>query len=210
MNFSDEFLAAQRILVITPHADDETYGCAGTIARVKALGGEVYVMLVSVADFAHYGNGLVSGDTRVSEFSTVMRFLKVDDWDVLFSGPETYMALDTMPRKELVGWLESRSRLAIDNVNPTMVMIPARSYNQDHEALFRAGVTATRPGCPGTAKHTVPWVLAYDNTACSGPVTHRGSTRTSSSTSPTIWTPRSRRWRCTPARCAGRCTTAAR
>ena len=55
MNFSDEFLAMQRILVITPHADDETYGCAGTIARTKALGGEVYVVLASVADFAHYG-----------------------------------------------------------------------------------------------------------------------------------------------------------
>jgi len=165
MNFSDEFLSKQRILIITPHADDETYGCAGTIARVKALGGEVYVMLVSVADFGHYGNGMVTGDTRVSEFSTVMRYLKVDDWDVLFQDPEKYMALDTMPRKELVGWLENWSRLSIDKVNPTMVMIPARSYNQDHEALFRAGVTATRPGCPGTAKHTVPWVLAYDNTS---------------------------------------------
>jgi N-acetylglucosamine malate deacetylase 1 len=165
MNFSDEFLAAQRILIITPHADDETYGCAGTIARVKALGGEVYVMLVSVADFAHYGNGIVTAKTRVDEFTSVMRYLKVDDWDVLFTGPDTYMALDTMPRKELVGWLESGGRLAIDKVNPTMVMIPARSYNQDHEALFLAGVTATRPGCPGTAKRTVPWVLVYDNTS---------------------------------------------
>ena len=165
MNFSDDFLAAQRLLVVTPHADDETYGCAGTIARVKALGGEVYVMLVSVADFAHYGNGLVSRDTRVSEFSSVMRYLKVDDWDVLFTDPEKYMALDTMPRKELVTWLESKSRLSIDEVNPTMMMIPARSYNQDHEAIYLAAVTATRPGCPGTAKRTVPWVLVYDNTS---------------------------------------------
>jgi LmbE family N-acetylglucosaminyl deacetylase len=165
MSFSDDFLAQQRILVITPHADDETYGCAGTIARTKALGGQVYVMLVSVADFAHYGNGLVTGDTRVSEFSAVMRYLKVDDWDVLFTDADKYLALDTIPRKELVDWLESRSRLAIDKVNPTMVMIPARSYNQDHEALFLAGVTATRPGCPGTTKHTVPFVLAYDNTS---------------------------------------------
>jgi N-acetylglucosamine malate deacetylase 1 len=165
MNFNDEFLAAQRILVITPHADDETYGCAGTVARTKALGGEVYVMLASVADFAHYGNGLVTGKTRLTEFSAVMRFLKVDDWEVLFTDAATHLALDTIPRKELVGLLESRARLAIDKVNPTMVMIPARSYNQDHEALFLAGVTATRPGCPGTEKHTVPFVLAYDNTS---------------------------------------------
>jgi len=165
MNFSDEFLSQQRILVITPHADDETYGCAGTIARVKALGGEVFVMLVSVANTAHYGNGLVSEKTRLAEFADVMRFLKVDDWDCLFTDIEHHLALEMLPRKELVGLFESESRLAIDKVRPTMVMIPARSYNQDHEAIYYAGVTATRPGCPGTEKHTIPWVLVYDNTS---------------------------------------------
>ena len=55
LSIGDEFLAAQRLLVITPHADDETYGCAGTIARVKALGGEVYVVVASVANVMHYG-----------------------------------------------------------------------------------------------------------------------------------------------------------
>jgi LmbE family N-acetylglucosaminyl deacetylase len=44
-----------------------------------------------------------------------------------------------------------------------MVLLPASSYNQDHEAVYRAGVTATRPGAG--AKHTVPFVLAYDNTS---------------------------------------------
>ena len=44
----DEFLSRQRVLVISPHADDETYGCAGTIARIKDLGGQVYVSLISV------------------------------------------------------------------------------------------------------------------------------------------------------------------
>jgi N-acetylglucosamine malate deacetylase 1 len=174
MNFSDEFLATQRILVITPHADDETYGCAGTIARTKALGGEVFVVLASVADFAHYGIGtgtascskMVTEKTRLAEFSAVMRYLKVDDWDVLFTDADTHLALDTVARKELVGLLESRGRLAIDKLNPTMVMIPARSYNQDHEAVFLAGVTATRPGCPDPGeKYTVPFVLSYDNTS---------------------------------------------
>jgi LmbE family N-acetylglucosaminyl deacetylase len=45
-----------------------------------------------------------------------------------------------------------------------MVMIPAASYNQDHEALFRACVTATRPGVP-SQRHLVPYVLSYDNTS---------------------------------------------
>ena len=44
------------------------------------------------------------------------------------------------------------------------MLIPAFSYNQDHEALFRACITATRPGVRGQ-RHLVPCVLAYDNTS---------------------------------------------
>ncbi|WP_158542949.1 PIG-L deacetylase family protein [Phytoactinopolyspora halophila] len=169
--FGDEFLARQRLLVITPHADDETYGCAGSIARIKSLGGEVFVVLVSAGDLEHFGDDgqghnrkLVSHSTRLNEFDSVMRRLKVDDWDVLFTDEQTHLALDTVPRKELVRLLESDGRLAIDQIRPTMMMIPAVSYNQDHEALYRACVTATRPGVPGQ-RHLVPFVLAYDNTS---------------------------------------------
>jgi N-acetylglucosamine malate deacetylase 1 len=92
----DDFLATQRLLVVAPHADDETYGCAGTIARMKSLGGEVYVVLASVGDLVHFAsasNGssrkFVAHDTRLREFEAVMKFLKVDDWDVLFTDRET-------------------------------------------------------------------------------------------------------------------------
>jgi len=167
--FLDDFLARQRVLVIAPHADDETYGCAGTIARIKSLGGEVYVSLVSVGSLDHYADNddgstmrHVGATTRLSEFESVMQLLKVDAWDVLFTDDSLHMALDTVPRRELVGLLERESVLAIDKVRPTMLLIPALSYNQDHEALFRACVTATRPGVRAQ-RHFVPFVLAYDN-----------------------------------------------
>ena len=167
----DEFLAQQRLLVITPHADDETYGCAGSIARIKSLGGEVYVVLASAGALVHFGGDgageqtkLVSHKERLTEFESVMQLLKVDDWDVLFTDAATHLALDAVPRKNLVRLLESDGNLAIDRVRPTMIMIPALSYNQDHEALFRACITATRPGVP-EQRHLVPFVLSYDNTS---------------------------------------------
>jgi N-acetylglucosamine malate deacetylase 1 len=172
VSFTDEFLAAQRLLVISPHADDETYGCAGTIARIKALGGEVYVVLVSAGSLAHYATDedgertqtVTPGQTRLNEFAAVMKLLEVDDWDVLYTDDERYLKLDMVPRKELVHQLEAGGRLAIDRIEPTMVMLPATSYNQDHVAVHWAAVTATRPGAPNQ-KHTVPFVLVYDNTS---------------------------------------------
>src|SRR5688572_16047869 len=97
--WGDDFLAQQRVLVITPHADDETYGCAGSIARIKSLGGEVYVVLATASDLVHFGEDgtgaqtkLVSLEKRLSEFEAVMRLLKVDDWDVLFTDSQTHLA----------------------------------------------------------------------------------------------------------------------
>ncbi|NUN96403.1 MAG: PIG-L family deacetylase [Candidatus Omnitrophica bacterium] len=161
-----DFLAAQRMLVIAPHADDEAFGCAGTIARIKALGGEVYVVVVSVGDLNHYDGreGLVTASTRAAELEAAMRFLAVDDYDILYRSSEVHERIDTLPRRELIEKFERDGRLAMDKVKPTLVAIPAISYNQDHEAVFRAALTACRPGVPSW-KHFQPIVLSYDNTA---------------------------------------------
>jgi LmbE family N-acetylglucosaminyl deacetylase len=162
----DIFLSQQRLLVIAPHADDECFGCAGTMARIKSLGGEVYVIVCSVGDLKHYDGEktMVSGDTRVSELTRVMDYLEVDDWDVLYRDTETHLRLDALPRRDLIAQFERDSKLAIDRIRPTMLAIPTGSYNQDHEAVFRAAFTAARPGVP-TIKPFQRIVLGYDNTS---------------------------------------------
>lgn len=169
--WGDGFLSGQRVLVIAPHADDEAYGCAGTIARIKSLGGEAYVLLGSLGGINHYGPAAdgemmhhVSAETRLNEFAAVMELLKVDDWQVMFTGERMHLALDTVPRRLLVGMIEREARLSVENIQPSMMLIPSMSYNQDHEALFRACMTAARPGLR-TERHLVPVVLGYDNTS---------------------------------------------
>jgi len=163
---SDEFLANQRMLVIAPHADDEAFGCAGTMARIKSMGGEVYVVVVSVGDLDHYDgkDGMVMGSTRSAEMAKAMNYLKVDDYDILYQSAELHERIDSLPRRDLIELFEKTGRLAFDKIKPTIVAIPAISYNQDHEAVFRAGLTACRPGVPEW-KHFQPIVLTYDNTA---------------------------------------------
>lgn len=166
----DSFLRQQRLLVVAPHPDDESLGCAGTIARVKAAGGQAYVMIISVGGIAQYGRGpggqglrFVSGAERRAEFEDVMKFLKVDGYEILSGEDAWHERLDTVPQRELIERIEYTAALSLERLRPSMVLIPARSFNQDHVAAFRACLAATRPA-PGGARHLVPYVLAYDNT----------------------------------------------
>ena len=166
MSPEDLFLSKQRLLVIAPHADDECFGCAGTMARIKSLGGEVYVIVCSVGDLKHYDgkDDIVTGSMRMDELSNVMRYLKVDDYEVLYRDTETHLRMDMIPRRDLIAQFERECKLSLDRLQPTMLAIPVSSYNQDHEAVFRAAWTAARPGVPAN-KPFQRLVVGYDNTS---------------------------------------------
>ena len=144
---ASDFWARQRLLVVAPHADDEAYGCAGTMAKVKASGGEVFVIIASVGDLQHYGSGapIVKSETRADEVRAALELIKVDGYEILFTDPNSHLRLDAMPRRDLMALLERDATYAIDKVRPSALILPASSYNQDHEAIFQAGFAACRP-----------------------------------------------------------------
>lgn len=169
----------QRVLVIAPHPDDETFGCGGLMAKVKASGGQVYVIVGSVGDLNQYGIepvaaasvayqgrgapslALVSASRRADELAEAMATLEVDGYEILFTEPGRHLRLDTVPQADLIALIERDARYAMDRVAPTVVILPASSYNQDHEALFRAGFAACRPHL-ASQKPFVPLVLEAD------------------------------------------------
>jgi len=161
---ADNFLAKQRLLVISPHADDESFGCAGTIAKIKQLGGEVYILVMSVGDLKLYNGKAdpVPGTAREQEFAAVAEFLGIDGYDIAFKDAKSHLRLDAMPLRDLIHIIEQGSSVALDKIKPTMVALPAISYNQDHVATFTAGFTACRPHDP-TVKSFPEIVLSYDN-----------------------------------------------
>ncbi|MDR7544452.1 MAG: PIG-L deacetylase family protein [Armatimonadota bacterium] len=158
----EAFWARQRLLVIAPHPDDEAYGCAGTMAKVKALGGQVYVLVGSVGDLQHYGNGPVAAETRLAELDRAMEVLRVDDYDVLFTDSDRHLRLDAVPQRDLMALIERDSRCSLDRVRPTAVLLPTPAFNQDHDALFRAGFAACRPHLR-QHKSCADLVLSYES-----------------------------------------------
>jgi LmbE family N-acetylglucosaminyl deacetylase len=143
----EDFLSEQRLLVISPHADDETAGAGGLMRRVKEAGGEVYVMVLTVGDLDHYdaSGKKTSANQRSVELGNAMNVLGVDDWEICYEDSDLHLRLDSIPRRDLVSKIERESKLAIDKIKPTILALPAPSFNQDHEVLFKAGITASRP-----------------------------------------------------------------
>ncbi len=160
---NESLLQNRRILVISPHADDETFGCAGTIAKAKSLGSQVYLIYASVSDLEHYSDEhhFVAGETRASEIEEAAKTMGVDAYTILYRDARTHLRLDTISRRDLMAQIERDSELAIDKVKPDVLLLPAVSYNQDHEALFYAGFAASRPHLD-TDRPFISLVLTYD------------------------------------------------
>ncbi len=158
-----QFLAKQRVLVVAPHADDETAGAGGLMARVKDAGGKVYVMVLSTGDLLHFDDTKkkTRKKTRRDELEAAMKTLGVDGWEIVYEDTRLHLRLETLPRRELADQIERRARFATEKSRPTMIVLPAPSYNQDHEAVYKAGIAACRPHLP-SLKAFQPVVLVAD------------------------------------------------
>jgi LmbE family N-acetylglucosaminyl deacetylase len=156
--------AGRRILVVSPHPDDETFGCAGLMAKGLAGGARVAVVIISVPESLRHitsAGSVVSGRVRRAEFEAAMDCLGVKERCVLFESDSVHMRLDAMPQVELVRLIEREGPLSLERVQPDVLALPAISYNQDHEAVWRAAIAACRPHLRGD-KSFCPMVLAYD------------------------------------------------
>ncbi len=133
-----------RLLVIAPHSDDEVLGCGGLISKIKKDGGKVYVLIFNL--------GFEKNDTKESriqrrkEVVNAMKFLNVDDYEIIYKKPNENRDLDARPLHSLIEAIESESKISLVKIKPTIVAIPTIfSHHQDHVHIFKACIAALRP-----------------------------------------------------------------
>lgn len=155
-------LTQKKLLVIAPHPDDEVLGCGGLIQKVKRAGGKVYVLYLTVGDTQDFSKkGASSVSERRKEIEAVVRYLKIDEYDIGHVGMH-HLKLDVLGRLEVMSLVERKSKVAIEKVKPDIVAFPSLySYNQDHQLTARATHTALRPAESET-KHFVKTAIAYE------------------------------------------------
>lgn len=129
----------QRVLVLSPHCDDETYGMGGTILKLRAQGAEVFclVLVCGELQFEHSGQ-IVTRQERIDEFERVKQQLGCDGLVLPFT-EETRM--DRVPIADVVSSIEKvQDKFEAD----TWYMI-GPSFHQDHRVVFEAAMAAARP-----------------------------------------------------------------
>lgn len=139
------------VVHVTPHADDETLGCGGTLLGHVDRGDRVHWLIVTELDaVAGYSDEAVARREREIEsvaaaygFAGVHR-LRLPD-----------ARLDTLPLLEVAAAL----RGVLAEVRPATVYLPFRGdAHSDHRVVFDAATACLRP-------HRAPWarrVLAYE------------------------------------------------
>ncbi|MGW4964231.1 PIG-L deacetylase family protein [Nonomuraea sp. NPDC004186] len=148
-----------RVLVISPHADDEVLGCAGLMAAQAELGAEVHVLYLAVDGMRHYGlAGATTYRQRLDEIEAVRGLLGFT-FEIAYGDRGLTERLDTLPRRELVDLFEH----ALNERRPDLLLLPSfADYDQDHCAVFDAGFAAARPIAQQFGKWLVPNVFMYE------------------------------------------------
>lgn len=149
----------ERVLVVSPHADDEAMGCAGLLAGLAGRGCEIHVLYMAVDGFHHYGlDRRTSYKERVQEIESVTELLGCT-YEIAYGDQDMIEKLDTLPKRELVDLFEKE----INEHRPDLLLLPyGEDYDQDHVASFRAAFAAARPIAEVFGKWLVPHILTYE------------------------------------------------
>jgi len=120
--------AGQKVLVFTPHPDDETIAAGGYIAQSIRNGADVRIVLVTDGDKYH------KKITRYSEFRTATGMLGVKDDSLFFLGyPDGKLASEDQ------AVLQASLLSQIEPYHPDIVIFPhPRDTHPDHAALGKA------------------------------------------------------------------------
>jgi LmbE family N-acetylglucosaminyl deacetylase len=120
--------SGQRILVFSPHPDDETIGVGGYIAQSIIAGADVRIVLVTDGNFHH------DEQVRYAEFKKATQTLGVPESNLVFLGFP-----DGKLNSTDITSLQTALKTQIDQYNPDIIIYPnINDAHTDHAAIGKA------------------------------------------------------------------------
>lgn len=161
-----------KVLVVSPHPDDEVLGAGGTIARLAGEGNHVTVAIVTKGWeplFPESQVEQVRSESREANELLGVKSLRFMDLPVT--------RLDQIPKHELNGAFEQ----LIAEEEPELVFLPFKSdLQEDHRQVYQACMVALRP----VLSHKyVRQILCYETAS----ETHLSGAKVKSCFEPQLW-----------------------
>lgn len=126
----------RRVLVVTPHPDDETLGCGGTILKHLVDGDEVYWLIFTKMDEEYFSTERIQNrENEISQVEKQYEFTKT------IQLPFNAAKLDEVPSSELV----SKIGDVFKEIEPNIIYVPYRNdIHSDHKVIFDATMSCTK------------------------------------------------------------------
>jgi len=140
----------KRIMIIAPHADDETLGCGGTILKYAENGYELYWTIITSPFSPMYPAGFLK--KRQKQIARIKKF---------YGFKKTYCLglpttrLDDIPMADIIAVIGD----AISDVEPDVIYVANGSdAHSDHRIVFECVMAATKP----MKENAVRKIYAYE------------------------------------------------
>lgn len=125
----------KKIVVVTPHPDDETLGCGGTLLKYRDLGYEIYWLIITKVS-----NDYCKDIYEKRKFEINLVADKYDFKRVLQLELDT-AKLDVVPTGDLI----SKISQAFKEIEPNVIFVPYPSdIHSDHKIVFEATMACTK------------------------------------------------------------------
>ena len=133
-------IMAEPVLVVAPHPDDETLGCAGAIALLRLIGSPVHILVMSDGTQSHphsrqYPKAALQ-QLRAAETRAAMAILGVEESCITCFG----LPDGAMPTALAPGFSAAvdRCQIYLETITPQLVLLPWRhDPHPDHRATWQ-------------------------------------------------------------------------
>jgi len=128
-----------KILLISPHTDDELFGAGGTLLEFKKKGFQIKLAVMSCSErFLFHYNKTITQEQQWDEFQKCAKRLSTDE-PVYFD--TNNVRLEEIPMYRIIRFLDQ----LLLSYNPETILIPEPSYHQEHQMVYNACIAAVRP-----------------------------------------------------------------